>query len=541
MNRESETITEAAEPEGGLRSRIGRRVGQATGAVALVLIPLVMHAVPAGATGTTTTRIETNASTNTSLGLSIFANANLASSGAPLTGSVTFSTFGPADDTCGSPVFTSTVAVSGTLVNSARFIPAHAGVYRWTSTYSGDATHAAAGPTTCGNPSATVTVAKASTSLNTAAAPSTPTAIHATTTLNGGVRPTGTITFTLTGPNDMFCSGPPAFTSTAAVNGSGDYDSGLFSPTRSGDYTWRSTYTGDVDNLGTSVTPCQYAGATQTVTAAPPSGDFDGTGRTQLSLFRPNTGTWYIQNAGGGAVNQVPWGQTGDVPVPGDYNADGRTDVAVFRPSTGQWLVKGIMETVYGASGDIPVPGDYNGDGRTDVAVFRPSQGVWYIHNSTDTATAVAYGTTHDIPAPGDYDGDGKTDIAVFRPSQGVWYIHNSSGGDTVVGYGAPGDIPVPADYNGDGKIDVGVWRPSSGTWYVRGMFEKVLGQNGDVPQPGDYDGDGRTDPTVFRPDPGTWFLAQTSAGAAQSTLGVTSDFVTSLVGVVASLTGLLG
>jgi hypothetical protein len=33
------------------------------------------------------------------------------------------------------------------------------------------------------------------------------------------------------------------------------------------------------------------------------------------------------------------WGVSTDVPVPGDYDGDGKTDLAVFRPSTGQWFI----------------------------------------------------------------------------------------------------------------------------------------------------------------------------------------------------------
>jgi hypothetical protein len=160
------------------------------------------------------------------------------------------------------------MGVAGTAVDSARFVPAHAGTYRWQSTYSGDATYAATGPTGCADPAAAVVVDKATTVLSAAAVPSSTPPIHGTATLAGGSHPTGTVTFFLTGPDDVFCGGNPVFTSTVAVNGSGTYDSGMFAPTRSGKYTWRASYTGDADNLGSPVTACLDPGASQTVTVS---------------------------------------------------------------------------------------------------------------------------------------------------------------------------------------------------------------------------------------------------------------------------------
>ncbi|MDQ6927350.1 MAG: lamin tail domain-containing protein [Actinomycetota bacterium] len=241
-------------------------------------------------------------------------------------------------------------------------------------------------------------------------------------------------------------------------------------------------------NSESSARTCGGAASAGTVS------DFDGNGTTDLGVFRPSTGTWFVKDK-----STTGWGTSGDVPVPGDYDGNGTTDDAVFRPSNGTWFVKDGPTMAFGAPADTPVPGDYDGNGTTDMAVFRPSTGTWFIKGGATTA----WGTSGDIPVPGDYDGDGAADLAVFRPSNGTWFV---KGGSTTK-FGTSGDIPVPGDYDGDGAVDIAVFRPSSGTWFVKGGAVTVWGTSGDVPVPGDYDGDGTTDLAVFRPSNGMWFV----------------------------------
>jgi hypothetical protein len=159
--------------------------------------------------------------------------------------------------------------------------------------------------------------------------------------------------------------------------------------------------------------------------------DYDGDGKSDMTVFRPSTGVWYTLTSKSGFTSQtqVVWGTSTDTNVAGDYDGDGKTDPAYYRSSTNEWKILFSSTSfatnatfVLGSSGDLPVPGDYDGDGITDVAMFHPATGTWSVRlSSTGATTTTTWGMWTDVPVPGDYDGDQMTDVAVFhrRPANG--------------------------------------------------------------------------------------------------------------------------
>jgi hypothetical protein len=210
----------------------------------------------------------------------------------------------------------------------------------------------------------------------------------------------------------------------------------------------------------------------------PVVGKWLGDGVTYVGVFRPSTGTWYLSTflpdpGTPGAYSaattiQVQFGAAGDIPEIGHWLGNGIDRIGVFRPSTGTWYLddfggagtyrSGGTTAAYdptvtavvqfGALGDIPVVGDWLGTGTSQIGVYRPSTGQWFLDTAVRSAGTVtgfnstaaidiAFGTLGDIPVVGPWLNDGVDMVGVWRPSTGQWFL------DTV--FQSPG---VPSGYD---------------------------------------------------------------------------------------------
>jgi hypothetical protein len=219
------------------------------------------------------------------------------------TGTITFTVFGPqasAPVTCtsgGTTVGTAAVSGNATYNPSASFTPSSPGTYWWYASYNGDSNNSASN-STCGSGMTSTSVAKANTSV-TAGAPATDATNTAIGTnsisaaLSGGSSATGTVTFTVFGPQasaPTTCTSGGTTVGTASVSGNGTYNPNAgFTPSAAGTYWWYVSYNGDSNNTssnstcGSGMTSTVVKNAT-TSTVSGPATDVSGTAISTSSI-----------------------------------------------------------------------------------------------------------------------------------------------------------------------------------------------------------------------------------------------------------------
>jgi hypothetical protein len=75
-----------------------------------------------------------------------------------------------------------------------------------------------------------------------------------------------------------------------------------------------------------------WGGGSVSVTARRAPFDFDGDNKTDVSIYRPNSGEWWYFRSSDNQTRAAQFGTLSDIITPGDFTGDGKTDIAFFRP-----------------------------------------------------------------------------------------------------------------------------------------------------------------------------------------------------------------
>ena len=252
--------------------------------------------------------------------------------------------------------------------------------------------------------------------------------------------------------------------------------------------------------------------------------DFDGDGATDLALYNPQNGKWYIRAKTGTILCWAEqFGGAGFTPLSGDFDGDGVSEMGVFDDSTGRWYIRKLDGTIllwaelWGAPGMTPLPGDYDGDGVADLGVYDRAAGLWYIRTMSGQTLlwAEAWGGSAFAPVPGDYDGDNAMDMGLYFDGWGIWFIRSVDGRSIAWGdgWGGANMAAVPGDYNRDGIYDLAIYDEVNGVWYSKTLaglillWEEPWGGEGYTAVSGDYDGEGWSDLALYHEQTGTWYV----------------------------------
>jgi subtilisin-like proprotein convertase family protein len=383
-------------------------------------------------------------------------------------------------------------------------------------------------------------------------------------------------------------------------NGTGKDELAVYRPSTHQFFIKSGTDAGTGKDIITVVT---FAGLAPGDTVVPVPDNYDDAltyHQTEAAVFDAATGVWMI-NGPGGVIRSATFPAAhvaGDIPAPGDYDGTGKAELAVYRPSIASYIINGPsgVETVpLGAAGDVPLQAPLiyrsivnttptlaldpaydtgiKGDnitsarrpfftGTTDANVLvdlidskgnvlgtgqADGNGVFHVQlspnadlrNGSYTIQARAHGlasSTGPLSTPvtvtlvtvnGDYTGAGHADLALFRrasPYVIYWFVQGNlpPGLSPVQPFGSGLlDIPLVGDINGTGKDDLILFRPTDpfagklGQWFAQesstGYTGQVLltsfGGAGDIPVPANYNGTGKTVLAFYRPFTGQWFV----------------------------------
>jgi hypothetical protein len=256
---------------------------------------------------------------------------------------------------------------------------------------------------------------------------------------------------------------------------------------------------------------------------APPRGDFDGDGRSDILWRNAVTGSNALWLANGATHVNVATAALDPANAPaaiGDFDGDGRADIVWRNGNSGAnalWLMNGAAATALSLNAvtdrnwQVVAAGDFDGDGKADLFWRNGVTGanaIWLMNGglSTNVAVTSIVDTNWRVVACGDFNADGKLDLFWRNGVTGanaVWLMNGAVTTNYAVNSIADltWSVAGSGDFDGNGTGDI-LWRQSGGgtaLWLMNGvtatnvpMLSMTSAWSPRVV--GDFNGDGRSD-----------------------------------------------
>lgn len=396
--------------------------------------------------------------------------------------------------------------------------------------------------------------------------------LTATVTGNGGVPPTGSVSF-LDTSNSNYVLGTAVLTpGLAGLNFANSSNPAASNPTFVAIGDFNSDGIPDLAltvNLGYTLTVLLGNGDGSFTAAPSPAanfkpafiavGDFNGDSIPDLAVANDRLpSVTVLLGNGDGTFREGQTLETGSFCLSvavGDFNGDGNADLAVTNFSRPAELESSDVDTVSillgngdgtftaaagnPATGSIPISSaaaDFNGDGKLDLAVanYASNTVTLFLGNGDGTLTAATSPATASEPnsiAVADLNGDGKADLVTADSGSDTLTILMGNGDGTFTAAASPATGSKPSfvavgDFNGDGKPDLAVTNARNNTVAVLlgngdGTFAAAAtaatGTNPFSVAVGDFNGDGKADLSVanLTSNSVTVLLTETEAATA--------------------------
>jgi hypothetical protein len=187
-------------------------------------------------------------------------------------------------------------------------------------------------------------------------------------------------------------------------------------------------------------------------------GDFSGSGRSEVLFYSPGDHNWWLGSvSANGQLNWTLAGNTGGFGQvadgrpfwTGDFSGTGHTQIMFYYPGDHNWWLGTVSGTSLNwtlagntagfgqvADGRPFWTGDFSGTGHTQIMFYYPGDHNWWLGTVSGTSlnwtlagNTAGFGNTASDPTwIGDFTGSGKSEVMFYSSGDSHWWLGTDNG-----------------------------------------------------------------------------------------------------------------